>query len=99
VGICGLLCAFADSLPVLLVLRFLVGVGVGASPAALCLYSEYLPPAKRGSNIILFLFFFSIGAVTEALVAWATLPGEYPRLFPHPTLCSALFMCGYFSRV
>lgn len=78
-AVCGVGTAFASSLTVFLILRFFVGVGVGGSPAALSLYAEFLPQKNRGQQLIIFLFFFSVGSMLEALVAWATLPTTYGR--------------------
>jgi hypothetical protein len=48
--------------------------GLGAAPAALCLYSEWLPARARGANLLSFFAFFSLGAVLQAGTAWVTLP-------------------------
>ncbi|GAB5359223.1 hypothetical protein AAMO2058_000526000 [Amorphochlora amoebiformis] len=69
----GILSAFATNLPVLIILRFCVGIGVGAAPAPLGLYAEYLPQKRRGSQLIIFFTFFSFGAVLEACIAALTL--------------------------
>lgn len=69
----GLLSAFVPNYQLLLICRCLVGVGVGASPAALALFTEFLPKAKRGEYLIHYLCFFSAGAVFEVAVAWLVL--------------------------
>ena len=51
-GIFGLLSAFSSSFSMLLVSRAFVGVGVGGSPAALSLFTEFLPKEKRGEYLI-----------------------------------------------
>jgi MFS family permease len=76
-GVCGLICAFSREIWQLLVLRFLVGMGVGGSPAALALFTEFLPKERRGTQLILFLLFFSVGTVMESLIAWATLSSSW----------------------
>jgi MFS family permease len=76
-GVGGLVCSFSQEIWQLLVLRFLVGMGVGGSPAALALFTEFLPQERRGTQLILFLLFFSIGTVLESLIAWATLSSSW----------------------
>ncbi len=84
----GLASAFTRRLWELLALRLLVGVGVGGAPAALALYSEYLPSARRGQRILTFLLFFSVGSLFEALLAWSALLGALlcsDAALPHHT--------------
>lgn len=76
-AVAGILSALAPSYGWLVATRFCVGCGVGAAPAALSLFSELLPSAHRGANLILFFAFFSAGAAVEALVAWAMLSSSY----------------------
>ncbi len=73
VGGFGMLSAAMPNIGALSAARLLVGVGLGAAPAALSLYSEFLPQHQRGANILSFFAFFSVGAVVEALIAWLTL--------------------------
>ena len=68
-GVGGLVAAGAESLATLAAMRFLVGVGAGGAPAALSLYAEFLPVSRRGSHLILFLLFFSLGTLLEAVLA------------------------------
>jgi MFS family permease len=60
--------------------RFGVGLGLGAAPAALSLYAEFLPTAARGAGIMSFFMFFSIGAVLQSGLAWATLSNLPPEI-------------------
>ena len=77
----GLISAGAPNFAVLVVSRFFVGVGVGGANAALSLYAEYLPTAMRGRGLILFFFFFSVGGVLEAGVAYLLMPDWRALLF------------------
>eukprot|EP00466_Bigelowiella_natans_P006969 jgi/Bigna1/70003/fgenesh1_pg.10_\ len=72
----GVASSMAVGLWMLLLFRFAVGIGVGSAPAPLGLYAEFLPPSKRGGQLVTFFTFFSIGAVLEALLAWITLGTE-----------------------
>jgi len=72
-GFAGAGAAFARPLWLLVVLRFAVGAGTGAAPAALSLYAEFLPTAHRSARLLLFLLFFSLGTLLESLLAWIAL--------------------------
>ena len=73
----GLASTFALNFKTIVTARFVVGLGVGSAPVALTLFTEFLPSKQeeetRGRTLIMFFSFFSIGALFEALVAWATL--------------------------
>ncbi|KAL6064783.1 hypothetical protein QOT17_010673 [Balamuthia mandrillaris] len=77
-GVFGLLSAFSPTYGGLLLCRFGVGVGLGSSPSGMVLYLEFLPTAKaRGSQLLLFLTFFSAGAVLEVGLAWLMLSSRF----------------------
>ncbi|KJE98029.1 hypothetical protein CAOG_08072 [Capsaspora owczarzaki ATCC 30864] len=74
-AIAGAGSAVAWSFNALLLARFVVGFGVGGSPAALSLYAEFIPStAVRARQLLVFLSFFSIGTLLEACIAVAVLP-------------------------
>ena len=79
----GLAATFASTFTIILFARFVVGLGVGSAPVALTLFTEFLPTASvsrtetRGRSLIIFFLFFSVGALFETLVAWATLSTFY----------------------
>lgn len=52
-GIFGALSALASGILWLLLLRFLVGVGLGGAPVAYSLYSEFLNDDNRGTTLLL----------------------------------------------
>eukprot|EP00475_Leptophrys_vorax_P007618 TRINITY_DN14820_c0_g3_i3.p1 TRINITY_DN14820_c0_g3~~TRINITY_DN14820_c0_g3_i3.p1 ORF type:complete len:402 (+),score=95.76 TRINITY_DN14820_c0_g3_i3:532-1737(+) len=81
VGFFGLISAFSPSIEALLVLRFIVGVGLGASPVAFALVTEYLPTKYRAKILVLSSIFWSIGAIFEAALAWMIIPTGGWRLF------------------
>jgi MFS family permease len=80
-GFFGLISAFSQSLTALLVLRFIVGVGLGASPVAFALVTEYLPTKYRAKILVLSSVFWSIGAIFEAALAWIIIPRAGWRVF------------------
>ncbi|MGF6148825.1 Putative niacin/nicotinamide transporter NaiP [Kingella potus] len=69
------LCAFAPNLPLLLLCRFFVGVGLGGQlPVAVSLVSEYAPPKVRGRFIVLLESFWGLGWLAAALVSYFLIP-------------------------
>uniref|UniRef100_UPI003AAAC3B1 synaptic vesicle 2-related protein-like isoform X1 n=1 Tax=Centroberyx gerrardi TaxID=166262 RepID=UPI003AAAC3B1 len=70
----GLLSAFAPVYGWILVLRGLVGFGIGGAPQSVTLYSEFLPMKARATCIMLIEIFWAIGAVFEVLLAIWIMP-------------------------
>ncbi|KAM4634747.1 synaptic vesicle 2-related protein-like [Polymixia lowei] len=70
----GLLSAFAPVYGWILLLRGLVGFGIGGSPQSVTLYSEFLPMKTRAACIMLIEIFWAIGAVFEVLLAIWIMP-------------------------
>jgi MFS family permease len=65
-GIFGLWSALASSFSVLVMCRALVGIGVGGSPAALSLFTEFLPKQKRGEYLVHYMCYFSGDTLVES---------------------------------
>ncbi|MEL7655934.1 MAG: MFS transporter [Bacillota bacterium] len=91
-GIASGLSGFAVNYPMLLVLRFCTGFGLGGElPAASTLISEYSPKKIRGRNVIILESFWAWGWILAALVAYLLIPvygwrtafwvGAVPALF------------------
>jgi AAHS family 4-hydroxybenzoate transporter-like MFS transporter len=75
VGLFTLATAFAGSQPMLLALRFVTGLGLGAAmPNAVALTSEYAPIRRRAVIVSLMFSGFTLGAITGGLVAHETVP-------------------------
>ena len=70
----GLLSAFAPNLIWLLLLRGLVGFGVGGVPQSVTLYSEFLPTKSRAICIMLIDIFWAIGSCFEVALALLVMP-------------------------
>ncbi len=69
------LCAFAESYETLLLLRFLVGFGLGGElPVAVTLMSEYAPSRLRGRFIVLLESFWGVGWIFAACIAYLFIP-------------------------
>nr|KAG5696862.1 hypothetical protein BaRGS_035272 [Batillaria attramentaria] len=70
----GILSAFAPSYLWLLILRGLVGFGIGGAPQAVTLYAEFLPSKTRATCVTLVEVFWAIGACFEVLLALIVMP-------------------------
>jgi len=66
--------ALAPSFAVVLLFRWLVGVGLGGVPVAYGLFTEFLPSASRGVNLVLINLFWTLGSMLESALAWMVLP-------------------------
>src|SRR5690606_11794801 len=63
--------ALAGSVAVLLVLRFVVGLGLGAElPVASTLVSEFAPARVRGRVVVVLEAFWAVGWLAAALVGY-----------------------------
>jgi len=65
----GLASAKAPSYTWILVLRFLVGFGIGGVPQAVTIATELLPSKNRGKAIIILELFWALGSVFAAALA------------------------------
>ncbi|MGB3414548.1 MAG: MFS transporter [Microbacteriaceae bacterium] len=69
--------ALAGSLAVLIVLRIIVGLGLGAElPVASTYMSEFAPPRIRGRVIVLLEAFWAVGWTASALIGFFVVPVE-----------------------
>ena len=67
--------AFANSVTVLLALRFVTGVGLGgAMPNAIALTAEYCPQRRRATLVMIMFTGFSLGAALGGLLASMIIP-------------------------
>ncbi len=75
------LSAVAAGLGVFLVLRFLVGAGLGGElPVASTLVSESVVAARRGRTVVLLESFWAVGWIVAALISYFIIPGYGWRL-------------------
>eukprot|EP00753_Platysulcus_tardus_P006027 PLAT13904.2.p1 GENE.PLAT13904.2~~PLAT13904.2.p1 ORF type:complete len:505 (-),score=212.47 PLAT13904.2:32-1510(-) len=76
----GLLSALAPSYALLVVLRFMVGVGVGGVlPIGNALFAEFLPTKRRGLYMIALSMFFSFGEAIVAVMYGSLMPAGYEK--------------------
>lgn len=74
-GLGSLLAAFAPSLAVLLVLRVIIGLGLGAElPVASTYVSEFAPPAIRGRIVVILEAFWAVGWLVAAFLGFLVVP-------------------------
>ncbi|XP_059908976.1 synaptic vesicle 2-related protein [Gadus macrocephalus] len=70
----GVMSAFAPVYGWMLVLRALVGFGIGGAPQSVTLYAEFLPMRSRATCILLIEIFWALGTVFEVLLAILVMP-------------------------
>jgi MFS transporter, putative metabolite:H+ symporter len=69
------LSAAATGLGMLMVLRFLSGLGLGGElPVAATLVSEFMPAQRRGMMVVLLESFWAYGSVAAALIGFLVIP-------------------------
>ncbi|HLS50107.1 MAG TPA: MFS transporter [Actinomycetaceae bacterium] len=69
--------ALATGLVVLMVLRFVVGLGLGAElPVASTLMSEYAPRRIRGRVVVILEAFWAVGWLAAALIGYFVVPAS-----------------------
>jgi len=74
-GACSVLCAFADNVYELSILRFLTGLGLGAAmPNTTTLLSEYVPEKSRSMLLAIMFTGFNLGSALVGFGAAAILP-------------------------
>eukprot|EP00038_Savillea_parva_P013164 m.209298 g.209298 ORF g.209298 m.209298 type:complete len:608 (-) comp24538_c0_seq1:107-1930(-) len=81
VGIMGLASAFANSFEILALFRCLVGVGIGGLSVPFDILAEFVPPKQRGRSLMAVEFFWSIGTLFVAGLAWGILEDLGWRMF------------------
>ncbi len=89
-GIATFATAFTPGIFVLLVLRFIAGIGVGAEYAAVnAAIAEFIPSAKRGFAASFVMNFWSVGTLMAALLSWLVF-----SLLPSDFAWRVVFACG-----
>nr|XP_018673260.1 synaptic vesicle 2-related protein [Ciona intestinalis] len=70
----GFMSSFSPNFAWILILRGLVGFGVGGVPQSVTLYSEFLPVKSRAACIMLIDIFWAVGTCFEVALALIVMP-------------------------
>lgn len=74
-SVCSGLSAFTTSLTIFMVLRFLIGMGLGGElPVASTLVSESVPTESRGRIVVLLESFWAVGWLISAVISYFIIP-------------------------
>jgi putative MFS transporter len=69
----GFATAAANSLPVMLLCRFLVGIGVGGLTVPFDTLAEFVPASHRGTNLLAIEYFWTAGTLMVPVLAYFSL--------------------------
>lgn len=77
----SLFSSFSPNYLALLILRSLVGAGLGGASVFSCWFLEFVPASDRGKWMVVFSTFWTFGTIFEAALAWVREPRPFIYLF------------------
>jgi MFS family permease len=95
----GVASAMVSSYSALILVRFLVGLGMGGVPVAYSWVMEFVPAKGRGKVGVVVQLFWTFGAIFQSLVAWGTLSSAGWRWMLILTAVPLFVMLGMFGFV
>jgi MFS family permease len=76
ISIFGFGTALATNYFMLVAMLFMVGIGVGGLTVPFDILAEFLPSHRRGTNLLLIEYFWTVGCLLVVVLAYFTLHGE-----------------------
>ncbi|KAF9603101.1 hypothetical protein IFM89_033826 [Coptis chinensis] len=83
--VAGFLSSFAPNYTTLIILRCFVGIGLGGGPVFCSWFLEFIPTPDRGTWMVGFSAFWTVGTIFEASLAWPSV-----RHFSSNDLCATV---------
>ncbi|KAI3496298.1 hypothetical protein L1887_38655 [Cichorium endivia] len=95
----GFLSAFAPNYTSLLILRCFIGIGLGCGHVFTSWFLEFVPTPKRGTWMIVFATFWTVGTIIEASLAWSIMPTFGWRWLLGVSAVPSLLMLLFYGHV
>ena len=73
ISLFGIMSAFCNTYPQILIVRFMVGFGIGGLTVPYDALGEFMPNSRRGKNMLSTSFFWTAASLMVPLFAWLTI--------------------------